>query len=286
MSLAQNHVSTCYPLGGASRRRRMLAIQIASQNQSATPGEAPLAPLSPPSTSPSFSLDRFGAEDPHDGLPDHVGRSERTLTWMFLGEGFLLDCGERDWPGFVELFTAGLRSRRPRSRDTVIDACTSAFRVRDVLAAFGERITRRNPSVLFLLCGPSDPQAGVSALAGFENALLQFARRASEAGILFVLNTSPVPYFTDDHPSVAAHLIYAEAVRSIAAELELPLVDHRLDWEQFAVPPGGPGSWYDADGLAPAAAGHRRIAAKLLSALSGLQCTSSGDVTSLVATSE
>ena len=270
----------------------MLAIQLASQHSTLP---ARRAAIPPSSSAPilSVGLDTVPAPEAGpaletDGDSQRHGRNpSRPVTWLFVGDSFLpQDCESRDWPGFVELFTAGLRSRRPPANDPVVDACTHGFRVRDVLHGFSERIGRRNPSVIFLLCGADDPAAGMQALPGFESALLQFARRAHDAGIRLMLNTSPVPYLADDHPSAVAHLVYAEAVRNIAAEVELPLVDHRREWEQFAIPPEQPGSWFDTTGRYPGALGHRRIASRLLSALAEVKFDLPDEVTSLAAMSE
>lgn len=241
----------------------MLAIRVTSQ---APPSRGELC-LSEP-----CALDFASADDPLRIPSDRM--STAPLTWLFVGDSFQpAENGTRDKPGFVELFTAGLRNNPVPRNDPVVDACTPRFRMRDVLEGFHERIQQRNPSAVFLLCGAADPDAGMSSLPEFENALLRVARRLEDQRTPLVLNTSPVPYHVPDHPTAAAHLIYAEAVRGIAAELDLPLVDHRLEWEQSAVPPGSPGSWYEEDGRHPSARGHRRIATKLIRASQELGAT-------------
>lgn len=287
MSLAENHVATTYPLGRTSRRRRMLVIQNALHNPAASTDSPCVTAFTPDEArrDDSLLLDDFTEPASLDGSFG-VGRSESPLTWLLVGDSFLpAGAGSRQWPGLVELFTSGLRSRFRPQFDPIVDACMPECRVRDVLHAFDDRIGRRNPSVVILLCGAADAADGMSAISRFEDALLSVARRLKDEGVALVLNTSPVPFHTSDDPLAATHMVYAETVRGIAAELDLPLVDHRRDWEQFAIPPGEYGSWYEFDGRLPSAFGHRQIALKLLSVLAEPRLTNDNAFRPLAATS-
>jgi hypothetical protein len=264
----------------------MLAIRCATRNQ---------PPSGPPADARTTVGAPFDATRPESTFPQDVNDEAfdilrppgSPVTWLFAGESFLPSGSQaRQHAGIVELFTAGLRDRRHSPFDPVVDACTPESLTGDVLPSLGKRILDRNPSVVFLLCGAADSEAGMPALPGFENALLRIARQLERKGILLVLNTSPVPYCTDDDPSAATHMIYAEAVRALATELELPLIDHRRDWEQLAVPPGESGSWFNDDGRYPNALGCRRMALKLLSVLAEPGAPNTPEFMPLAATSE
>lgn len=289
MSLAENHVATTYPLGRTSRRRRMLVVRNAACNPPAYTESPGITAFTPdvPRHDDALLMDDFSEPTSLDHSFSGVRASESPLTWLLVGDSFLpAGTGSRQWPGLVELFTSGLRSRYRPTFDPIVDACMPECRVRDVLHTFDERIGRRNPSVVILLCGAADAHDGMSGISRFEDALLSIARRLKDEEVTLVLNTSPVPFHTNDDPLAATYMVYAETVRGIAAELDLPLVDHRRDWEAFAIPPGEYGSWYEFDGRLPSAFGHRQIALKLLSALAEPRLTNNNAFRPLAATSE
>jgi GDSL-like Lipase/Acylhydrolase family len=266
----------------------MLVIQNAARNP-AVNTVSPAVAFTPDASrrDDALFLDDFTEPTSVDGTFSGLRTSQSPLTWVLVGDSFLpTGAGARQWPGLVELFTSGLRSRLRPPFDPIVDACMSECRVRDVLDAFHDRIQQRNPSVVILFCGAADSADGMSSISQFENSLLQIARRLKDEGVLLVLNTSPVPHHTSDDPLAATHMVYAETVRGIAAELDLPLVDHRRDWEQFAIPPCEYGSWYEFDGRLPSAFGHRQIALKLLSVLAEPRLTNHDPFRPLAAMSE
>ena len=260
----------------------MLAIQCAARNQ---PSPVPRRDTRTVDASPLRESIR--SLDTSDESFDILRPSSSPVTWLLAGDSFLPPGNEeRRHPGIVELFTTGLRERSHSPFDPVVDACMPGSRARDVLHDLDKRILDRNPSVVFLLCGATDSEAGVPALAGFENALLRIARQLETRGVLLVLNTSPVPDYSEEDPSSVTHMVYAEAVRGIATELDLPLIDHRHDWEHLAVPAGEPGSWFSDDGRNPSATGCRQMALKMLSVLAEPGSQSTSEVMPLAARSE
>jgi lysophospholipase L1-like esterase len=104
-------------------------------------------------------------------------------------------------------------------------------------------------------------------LDAFEEHLTVVLRSIAAAGGIPVLSTPPALLLPDDAPQGIDQLVYVEAVRSLAAEFDVPLVDHWEHWEQCAVPPGRAGSWFDKDGQSPSAIGLAQIAERLLAEL-------------------
>jgi lysophospholipase L1-like esterase len=80
------------------------------------------------------------------------------------------------------------------------------------------------------------------------------------------LSTPPLTPTTSEGEAVH-QLIYVEAVRAVAAEYDLPLVDHFRHWEAAATEIGGLERWFDGESRHPGRVGHEQMARRLFADL-------------------
>jgi len=253
-----------YPLTAASRRRRRLALRHDSLTE-AEPAVAAIDPLvlTPTPTSPPLGttpeeVDAAvgGDERIHQLLTAHDPR-----TWLLIGESFQHPSDSlRNWPGWIDLFTARLRGPGQRPLDVVIDACWADGTIAELAARRRAPFHPPPADVVVLMVGPVNARAGITGLQRFEADLFGVIGRWMATGTILVLGTSPIPWCTAGDPQEVTHDLYAEAVRACALEQNLLLVDHRRIWEVAARPPDGSASWYDGTPDRLGAAGHAEVA--------------------------
>ena len=269
VSLHTDNPAALFPLAGSSRRRRrLITMRAAQQNVARRPASHRQSRVdSVRSAAPADLPVRLGRVGP---LRDPERRiAERLLsgppcTWLFAGESYLDDSADRAWPSLVDRFAHALRSRMNRPQDVVVDACQRGATLQEALADLDSRIMRRRPDVILLQCGFSESSDDSAQITDFESDLLAIIRICRAHGVQLVLGTCPLPARSDDDPDAIRQIVCNEAVRSIAAEWDLPLIDHSEEWDQFSIHPGLAGSWYEAGALLPGAIGHERICDSLV----------------------
>mgnify|MGYP002622838044 CR=1 FL=1 len=268
MSFHTDNPAAIFPLAGASRRRRRLIVMNAAQHSAAAPPSIPRSSRRPaaPRLSPHFASGE-PLSDAERNIAERL-RSPAPCTWLFAGENYLDAQTERSWPSLTDRFANALRTRLNRPQDIVVDAARRGGALQDVLSDLDSRIIRRRPDVILLHCGFNESSADSSEITTFESNLLTIARICRAHGVQLVLSTCPVPVRSDDDPAAIHQLVYNEAVRAIAAEWELPIVDHSHEWEHFAIHPGLAGSWFESDAPVPGAIGHARLCESLLAEIS------------------
>lgn len=126
------------------------------------------------------------------------------------------------------------------------------------------RWLRHRPDLLLLICGPADAREGMSGLARFEADLTTIISECARHSVVLMLTTSPLPLHPEPDPRQVEPLVYAEAVRSLSAEYDVPLIDLQAEWEHYAIPPGLTGSWLNDRGDRPSAIGLMRLADQLV----------------------
>lgn len=178
------------------------------------------------------------------------------MTWVMTGDSItqavLHTHGARGW---VEHVHERVRWQLDRLTDVVVNTGVSAWRARDVLAAYDHLIGRFNPDVLSISLGTNDARAGLDGLAEFRDSMSAIIARTSGAQI--VLHT-PVLVSLAGRAARAELPAYCQAVREIAVQTGALLVDHEAYW-LARFPDSDPIPWLD-DPAHPNAVGHRQMA--------------------------
>ncbi|WP_329560683.1 SGNH/GDSL hydrolase family protein [Kitasatospora sp. NBC_01266] len=178
------------------------------------------------------------------------------MTWVMTGDSItqavLHTHGARGW---VEHVHERVRWQLDRLTDVVVNTGVSAWRARDVLAAYDHLIGRFNPDVLSISLGTNDARAGLDGLAEFRDSMSAIIARTSGAQI--VLHT-PVLVSLAGRAARAELPAYCQAVREIAVQTGALLVDHAAYW-LARFPDSDPIPWLD-DPAHPNAVGHRQMA--------------------------
>lgn len=186
-------------------------------------------------------------------------------TWLFVGDsitqGVLHTHGARS---FVEHCAEAIRWEKGRLRDVVVNAGVSGWTVPDVLADFDFRVTRWAADVVVAMLGTNDAKAGPDGVAAFEDQLTELATRIRATGAQLVLQVPPP--LRGEPSGRSAMPAYVAVVRAVAARESVPLVDHDLDWTQNLREGGLDDEWL-ADNIHPNAAGHERMARRVLEVL-------------------
>lgn len=163
-----------------------------------------------------------------------VLKRQKPATWIFYGDsithGAVHTFGFRDYP---ELFAERVRFELGRVQDAVITTAISGDNTRGLLNRFDWRVGRFNPDVVFLMIGMNDcSELGPIGLDEFTGNLNQLAERILALDAVPVMQTT-CPILPGQAPDRSPHLpVYMEAIRQVAAEKKLPLIDHYAVWEQ------------------------------------------------------
>ncbi len=161
-------------------------------------------------------------------------KSENPLTWIFYGDSITHGSTHTfGWRDYTELFAERIRGELGRPMDMIIDSAISGNKTYDLLDSFDWRVGRFNPDVVFMMIGMNDCSENAPIdLEGFTNNLRLLSKKIEEVGAICVMQTTcPIiphhapdrePYFSD----------YMEAIRKVAAEKSLPLIDHTFYWQE------------------------------------------------------
>lgn len=191
-------------------------------------------------------------------LPDHP------ITWLFLGDsithGLVHTHGQRS---FVEHVNETVRGGEGRIDDVLINSAVSGWQVGDLLARWEFHAARFSPDVAIVMYGTNDARNGADGVPAYREGLTEIIDRLRAQGAQVVLQVPP-PIRAEPSGRVGFEL-YCEAVRELAREKGLPVVDHPADWAANA--PGGDVNAWLADDIHPNAEGHRRMAEAILDAV-------------------
>ena len=162
--------------------------------------------------------------------------SDEPVKWLFYGDsithGALHTFGKRD---YVELFAERLRFELGRGRDVVINTAISGDNTRGLLAGFDWRVEQFRPHVAFIMIGMNDcaETSGID-VTEYEQNLHTLLDRLEGIEALPVLETT-CPILPGCAPDREPHLLlYMEAIRRVAADRNVPLIDHTAYWQENA----------------------------------------------------
>lgn len=182
------------------------------------------------------------------------------VKWLFCGDsitqGALHTFGYRD---YTELFSERMRFEIGRSSDVVINTAISGHTTRQLLGGFDWRIAQFKPDAVFLMVGMNDacPEASKHVpLPAFGENMRQLIEQIQALGAIPVLQTACAILEEGSGGRFEALPAYMEALRQIAAECQVPLIDHQAHWQRF----GDRLPYVLSDAIHPNEMGHRVMA--------------------------
>lgn len=187
------------------------------------------------------------------------------VTWVLVGDSITqANAHTEGRRGYAEHLAERIRGELGRVGDAVVNTAVSGSTSADLLDEFHWRAGRFAPDVVIAMFGRNDSAEGLDGIRGFRYRLDQIVQRTRDIGAIPVLQTPPPaqPGGTRDPEAVAA---YAQAVRDVADDLGVVLVDHHGHWTASGSN-GGPGEWF-ADPFHPGPLGHVELARTLFDAL-------------------
>lgn len=200
--------------------------------------------------------------------------SEKPLVHLFYGDSITHGISAthlyRDYTQHYAEYIRG--GGIARALDAVINTAISGNSTKDLLHSFADRAQKFRPDLAYLMIGMNDcskkrpPERQVS-LDEFRLNLRELTRRFREMGTLVVLQTT-CPVIPGSGPEDREFTLpaYMEAIRELASEENLPLVDHHAHW---LARPAFPYNWMQ-DSFHPNEWGHLAFARYLLEQL-GIQ---------------
>lgn len=193
-------------------------------------------------------------------------RSSKPAKWIFYGDsitmGALHTMGWRDYP---ELFSERIRFELRRHDDIVIKSAYDGNTTRHLLESFDWRVGQFQPQVVFIMVGTNDcyeDSAGPRVpLEEFKDNLKTLIKKARTLkGCRPILQTA-CPIWPGGSPERERNLPkYTSAIRAIARENRVPLIDHMAYWQRKAKAPGSAQYAWMSDGIHPNEMGHRVFA--------------------------
>lgn len=169
-------------------------------------------------------------------IPVLLSDREKPAKWLFYGDsithGAVHTFGKRD---YTEHFSERVRTELGRTQDIVIKTAISGNTTRDLLATFDWRVGAFRPDVVFLMIGMNDCSTGRNiALGEFRENLELLIRKIGELGGETVLQTT-CPILPGGAPDREGNFpAFMNAIREVAAERSLLLVDHEAFWQAHA----------------------------------------------------
>jgi lysophospholipase L1-like esterase len=191
--------------------------------------------------------------------------ADQPVKWLFYGDsithGARHTFGQRD---YTQLFSERIRYEMGRGMDVVINTAISGHTTVTLLEGHDWRVRQFQPHVVFVMIGTNDCFRGNGISVSQFTANLNRLVDCFEADhILPVLQTSCPLLPNSDSEREPTFADYMPAVREVAAQRQLPLVDHMQYWQQR---PALHYVWM-SDGIHPNHFGHRAFAHLLFKSL-------------------
>lgn len=216
------------------------------------------------------TYDRDVCLNRNKALPDYAklhelvkDRNTPPLTWVITGDSITHGCrhthGERNYPEhWIEL----IRWDRGRFNDAIVNTGISGNKITDLLPDFERRVARFDPQIVSINLGMNDQRNGPDKLAGFTKDMRDAIHRVRALNALPILHI-PNPVLEEGHEDVVRNLkLYADALRALADEEQVLLVDHETHWNHFAQDPAVRKTWMN-DYVHPNGLGHAEMFKKM-----------------------
>lgn len=202
-----------------------------------------------------------GAKD-KQALLAKIQSKETALTWVITGDsithGAWFTQGDRSYP---EHLAERVRGEMLRFRDIIINTGVSGEVSTGLLADFEWRVLRFKPDVVSLNLGMND--CARVPLEQHKKEMGEMITKAKQSGAIVILHATNTVFA--EHPHAKKLPPFIEAIRALATEHDVMLVDHHkkfTDAQQGA----DKRTWF-ADAIHPNGLGHAHMAAEMFRVL-------------------
>lgn len=247
-----------HPVGRRANSRRRLLIARSQPLSSDSTSGLPTSRLGVQAAQPLAG----GVTEASAGLAavSHLLRGTQPATWVFTGDsithGALFTEG---WRSFPEHFAERVRWELRRFHDVVINTGVCGERSGGLLASLPARALRFRPDVVLVMIGMNDALAGPDGRAEFRRNLTEIVGRLREEDVIPILQTPNCVYQANCH-SRSDLPAYIDAIRDVAEQTEVPLIDHWQHWQSRKPDAQGMLAWLQDESLHPNYLGHREMA--------------------------
>ncbi|HEY3512597.1 MULTISPECIES: SGNH/GDSL hydrolase family protein [Kribbella] len=192
-------------------------------------------------------------------------RSDEPIRWSTIGDSIAQGAhwtgAERD---YVQLLEERVRYELTRYGDSFVRWAVSGATTEDTIGRLPAALDLA-PDLVVIGVGTNDAKAGPDGVARFAERYGTLLTTILETGALVVAQT-PTAVLRTCRNHLGDHLpAYADAIRAVAAEHDVLLVDHFAHWTA-AGDGWAPAEWM-ADPTHPSGRGHRVIARTLFESL-------------------
>ncbi|MBP85958.1 MAG: hypothetical protein CMJ64_04445 [Planctomycetaceae bacterium] len=171
--------------------------------------------------------------------------------------------GERAW---CDMLGFALQKANPRANIEMINAGISGHTTVNGLARFEKDVLAKKPHLVVVMFGMNDVTR--VPLDDFRKNMRTIARRCLDDGSAVVLCTPNSVYENTARPNQRL-AEFSQAVREVADELNLPLVDFFKDWQQVRQEDAEKWMLMMSDTIHPNMNGHKRFAQLIAQSISG-----------------
>ncbi len=192
------------------------------------------------------------------GQPTRVVCFGDSITGVYYHSG-----GQRAW---CDMLGLALQKAFPRANPEMINAGISGHTTVNALARIERDVIAKQPHLVVIMFGMNDVTR--VPLEQFRANTATIARRCLDAGAAVVLCTPNSVYENEARPN-GRLAEFSEAVRQVAAELELPLVDCLEAWRELRRQDEAAWTLMMSDTIHPNMTGHRRFAELIAKTVSG-----------------
>lgn len=193
-------------------------------------------------------------------------RSSKPLKWVFYGDSITMGAVHTmGWRDYSELFAERVRFELRRNDDIVIKSAYDGNTTRHLLDSFDWRVKQFQPHVVFIMVGTNDCYEGPDGfrvpLEEYKRNLELLIKKIKGLKICQPILQTSCPILSGGSPERERNLPkYMAAVRQVARESRVSVIDHFAYWQQKARKPGSAQYAWMSDAIHPNEMGHRVFA--------------------------
>jgi len=200
----------------------------------------------------------------NDSIAKHLSSPGGTpWCWLFYGDSITHGAKHtHGWRDFTEIFAERLRWEMSLRQDVVINTGISGNTTVDLLKDYEWRVRHWQPNVVFILIGTNDI-VKLDDIGFFQGNLLRLLELLQEDNAIPILQTYPTIQYIPDNAGYLKRYrempAYNQAIRDIAQQDNIMLIDHEEHWKKCASAPDILASWL-GEPIHPGALGHLEMA--------------------------